>query len=72
MRRPLPVSRRRQTICVVQVVALIVALEPFVASAASQLIAGAALAALIYSFAIDTAWLFSDQRVPAPQVASVG
>jgi phosphatidylglycerophosphate synthase len=62
MRQPLPDSRRRQTICVIQVVALIVALEPFVAPAASALIAGAALLALVYSFAVDTRWLLSDRR----------
>ena len=62
MRQPLPGSRRRQTICVIQVVALIVALEPFVAPAASELIAGAALLALVYSFAVDTQWLLSDHR----------
>jgi phosphatidylglycerophosphate synthase len=72
MRRPLPVSRRRQTICVVQVVALIVALEPFVPRAGSESIAGAALVALLYSFAVDTLWLVSDRRVVAPDVASVG
>jgi hypothetical protein len=72
MQRPLPVSRRRQTICVVQVLALIAALEPFVAPEASQLIAGAALAALVYSFTVDTIWLFSDREMPAPQVVSVG
>jgi phosphatidylglycerophosphate synthase len=62
MRLQLPDSRRRQTICVIQVVALIVALEPFVAPAASALIAGAALLALVYSFAVDTRWLLSDRR----------
>lgn len=72
MRQQLPDNRRRQTVCVVQVVALIVALEPFVAPAASELIAGAALAALVYSFAVDTMWLVSDRRVAAPDVASVG
>jgi phosphatidylglycerophosphate synthase len=72
MRRPLPFSRRRQTICVVQVVALIVALEPFVPPAVSESIAGAALVALFYSFAVDTLWLVSDRRVVARDVASVG
>jgi phosphatidylglycerophosphate synthase len=63
MQRPLPVSRRRQTICVIQVLALIAALEPFVAPEASQLIAGAALAALVYSFTVDTIWLFRSAPV---------
>jgi phosphatidylglycerophosphate synthase len=57
MRAPLPDSRRRQTICVVQIAALIIALEPFVTRPASELIASAALAALCYSFAVDTMWL---------------
>ena len=61
MRRPLPDSRRRQTICVIQVVALIVGLEPFVAPVVSEPIAGAALLTLIYSFAVDTRWLLSDR-----------
>jgi phosphatidylglycerophosphate synthase len=63
MQQPLPISRRRQTICVVQVVALIVALEPFVTPVASQVVAGVALVALVYSFAVDTIWLLSDRRV---------
>jgi phosphatidylglycerophosphate synthase len=62
MRRPLPDSRRRQTICVVQIAGLIVALEPFVAPPASEWIAGAVLLALVYSFAVDTRWLLSDRR----------
>ena len=62
MRQPLPESRRRQTICVVQLAALIIALEPFVAPPASGLIAAVALATLTYSFAIDTAWLLSHRQ----------
>ena len=66
MRQPLPDSRRRQTICVVQLAGLIIALEPFVAAPASGLIAAVALAVLLYSFAIDTAWLLRhDVRVQA-------
>jgi phosphatidylglycerophosphate synthase len=62
MNRPLPDSRRRQTVCVVQIAGLLVALEPFVMPAASELIAVAALLALVYSFAVDTVWLLSDRR----------
>jgi phosphatidylglycerophosphate synthase len=65
MRRPLPDSRRRQAICVVQVAALIIALEPFVTPPASALIASAALAALVYSFAVDTMWLLRTPGRPA-------
>jgi len=62
MRRPLLDSRRRQTICVIQVAGLIIALDPFVTPPASEFIASAALAALVYSFAVDTRWLLSDRR----------
>jgi len=62
MRQPLPDSRRRQAICVVQVAGLIIALEPFVTPPASELIASAALVALACSFAVDTVWLLSDRR----------
>jgi phosphatidylglycerophosphate synthase len=65
MRQPLPDSRRRQAICVVQVAALIIALEPFVTPPASELITSAALAALVYSFAVDTMWLLRTPGRPA-------
>lgn len=58
MRRPLPASRRRQTICVVQVAALIVVLLPVVQPPLSLAIAATALAALTWSFAVDTVWLW--------------
>lgn len=58
MRRALPPSRRRQALCVVQVVALIVALAPVVDRPLAAAIAGAALAALLVSFLVDTWWLY--------------
>lgn len=58
MRQPLPPSRRRQTVCVVQVAALIAILVPRLAPPMSTWIAGAALAALAGSFAVDTWWLW--------------
>ena len=57
MAAPLPPSRRRQTVCVVQVVGLIVAVSPVVQPPSSAAIAAASLAALGYSFFIDTLWL---------------
>ncbi|HEX7079886.1 MAG TPA: CDP-alcohol phosphatidyltransferase family protein [Gammaproteobacteria bacterium] len=57
MRAPLPPSRRRQTVCVLQVAALLLCLAPFTSPARSTVLAAAALAALVASFAIDTAWL---------------
>lgn len=58
MARPLPPSTRRQTVCVVQIVTLITALGPVVGVPWSGAIAGLGLAALVASFAIDTAWLY--------------
>jgi phosphatidylglycerophosphate synthase len=59
---PLPASRRRQTVCVIQVAALIVALAPIVPRPASAVVAALALAALTYSFLIDTLWLANHAR----------
>jgi phosphatidylglycerophosphate synthase len=58
LQRPLPPSRRRQTICVVQIVALSLALVPAVAPPFSRLLAAAALLTLFYSFLVDTVWLW--------------
>lgn len=62
MARPLPPSRRRQTICVVQVVSLIVVMVPAVQPPQSTLVAAAALAALGCSFLADTVWLARTAR----------
>ena len=67
--RPLPPSRRRQSICVFQILCLILCLTPTLAAGGSAqvaaggnaqvaaLVAGAGLAALALSFAYDTLWL---------------
>lgn len=57
MHAPLPESLRRKTVCVVQIVALIVALGPIVPPPVSAPIAAAALAILAWSFWLDIAWL---------------
>lgn len=57
MNAPLPPSVRRQTVCVVQIVGLIIAVSPVAAPPVSDLVAGVALAALVYSFSVDTLWL---------------
>lgn len=54
---PLPESLRRKTVCVLQIVTLIMCLAPIIPPAWAQWIAGAGLAALLYSFAVDTVWL---------------
>jgi phosphatidylglycerophosphate synthase len=61
MDRPLMPSRRRQTVCVIQIVALIVVVSPVVTPPASAAIAAAALLVLAGSFAVDTWWLL-DRR----------
>lgn len=58
MRQPLPPSRRRQAVCVVQVAGLIAALAPAVEPPLSIWIAGGSLAALASSFLVDTLWLW--------------
>jgi phosphatidylglycerophosphate synthase len=62
MNRALPSSRRRQAICVVQIVALIAALAPVVAPAAALALAAASLALPSWSFAIDVRWLARRRR----------
>jgi hypothetical protein len=58
LRRPLPPSRRRQTICVVQIAGLILALAPIVTSPLSTVLAAVTLLTLCYSFLVDTLWLW--------------
>jgi phosphatidylglycerophosphate synthase len=53
----LPPSRRRQALCVVQSVALLVALAPVVSPTMAALAALAALLLLVYSFTVDVLWL---------------
>jgi phosphatidylglycerophosphate synthase len=57
MARPLPPSRRRQAVCVVQVLTLTLALMPILAPATSAALAAAGLVILIYSFVVDIHWL---------------
>jgi phosphatidylglycerophosphate synthase len=58
MRGALPPSRRRQTVCVIQIAVMLAVLLPFVATPASDLLSAATLALLVWSFAIDIAWLW--------------
>ncbi len=57
MRGDLPPSMRRKVVCVVQILVLIALLVPVVVPPVSVLLAGVALGALGWSFAVDTAWL---------------
>lgn len=67
MRQPLPDDKRRQTVCVLQILALLVVLAPGVRPPGSDVIAAASVVALCYSFFIDIRWL---RRNP-PREASV-
>jgi len=60
--RALPPSRRRQTICVVQIAALIAALAPIVPPSAALALAAGSLVLLTWSFAVDVAWLAASRR----------
>jgi len=71
MQEPLPPSRRRQAICVVQVVGLIVTVAPFVSASLSTMTAAAALIVLAWSFLIDTLWLWR-HAAPAHPAAVKG
>lgn len=57
MREPLPPSRRRQAICVVQIVALLLAILPPTPGPVAWWLAATSLILLLISFAIDVAWL---------------
>lgn len=58
----LPERYRRKAICVVQIVTLIASLAPVLPPAVSAPIAGAGLGLLVWSFAVDVAWLWRRQR----------
>jgi phosphatidylglycerophosphate synthase len=70
LERPLPPSLRRKALCVIQIVTLIVSLAPIVVPPASALIAGAGLVLLVYSFAVDVAWLRRRAGDPLMETAS--
>ena len=57
MERALPPSRRRQAVCVLQIVSLIGALVPGVPPPWSSAVALAGLVLLVWSFAVDVVWL---------------
>jgi phosphatidylglycerophosphate synthase len=59
---PLPPSKRRQTVCVLQIVSLIGALAPPITPPFSSALAFAGLAMLAWSFAVDAAWLARHAR----------
>lgn len=62
MREPLFPSFRRKAICVVQIVGLILTIVPPIVPPASEWLAAVSLAALLYSFLVDTLWLWRQTR----------
>ena len=58
LQNPLPSSRRRQAICVIQIVGLTLTILPVIERPVSLLPASVALMALCYSFLVDTLWLW--------------
>jgi len=61
---PLPPSKRRQTVCVVQITTLIVCLGPIVPPPVASGLAAASLALLTLSFAIDVRTLARQRPTP--------
>jgi len=62
LRRALPPSMRRKTVCVVQIVALFAVIAPVVPYPASAMIGAASIAILAGSFAVDVLWLGRRRR----------
>lgn len=57
LRAPLFPSVRRKAVCVVQGVGLLVCLGPVIPDPVAVVVAALALASLVWSFGVDTAWL---------------
>jgi phosphatidylglycerophosphate synthase len=62
LKRELPASMRRKAVCVLQGGALLALTTPFITPPLATVIAAVALGALIWSFAVDIAWLVSNRR----------
>lgn len=60
--RELPASMRRKSVCVLQGGALLALTTPFITPPLATAIAAVALGALIWSFALDIAWLVAHRR----------
>jgi len=70
LRRPLPPSRRRQTVCVLQTLILILCLLPLVSAPWSQVVAALGILLLAGSFAVDVIWLARRARPQTEEVKS--
>lgn len=58
----LPPSLRRKTVCVVQIVGLIVVVSPIVTAPGSVLVAAITLLTLTWSFGVDVRWLHQHRQ----------
>jgi phosphatidylglycerophosphate synthase len=65
---PLPPRKRRQSLCVAQVIALILALAPPITPLWGSTICLAGLGFLSYSFGLDLAWLAGQARIKGEAV----
>lgn len=59
----LPDSMRRKVICVVQVSVLLAVMPPWFSDLQAQLLLAIALALLLYSFSVDTLYLYRNQAI---------
>lgn len=62
LKAKLPPSLRRKTVCVVQGIALLVALGPIIPLPLATAVAGGGLLALTWSFAVDVRWALASYR----------
>ncbi|MEQ1727927.1 MAG: CDP-alcohol phosphatidyltransferase family protein [Vicinamibacterales bacterium] len=62
MNRELPQSQRRKTVCVVQIVGLIVVVSPIVTAPGSVVVAALTLLTLTWSFGVDVWWLHQHRQ----------
>jgi phosphatidylglycerophosphate synthase len=59
LRGQLPDSLRRKTVCIVQSTTLLVCMGPIVPAGIAPWVAGGGVVLLIWSFALDTTWLYN-------------
>ncbi|MGE3840324.1 MAG: CDP-alcohol phosphatidyltransferase family protein [Vicinamibacterales bacterium] len=69
--RPLPPSRRRQAVCVLQILVLLIALPMAVPAGLAAFVLAAALFGLTWSFAVDVHWLWLARRGALPAQSRV-
>lgn len=71
LRAPLPESRRRKAVCVLQVAVLLVCLLPVLGAGLAAPLLALSLAALTWSFAVDVHWLWRHGQVQDEAMSSL-